>query len=71
MLNSVKIGLIRRIKSKTYRFAAIMAAAIALEGQMELLQPLLPGNVYAYFSIILTVGIAYFREKTSQSLADK
>jgi hypothetical protein len=70
-MNIIKIGLIRRSKSKTYRFAAFMAALMSLESVFGLLQPYLPGSVYAYFSVALTVGLAYYREVTHQSLKDK
>lgn len=56
-------------KSKTLWLNIIAAALIALEAQFSLLQPYLPGNVYAWFSVGLTVANAMLRIVTTQALA--
>lgn len=71
MLNKIKAWITQRVLSRTYRFAAIMSAIMALEANFALLQPHLPGNVYAYISIALAVGMAYYREVTTEPLQDK
>ena len=61
----------RAIRSKTMLFNAIVAALAALEGVFGMLQSYVPGNVFAYLTIILTVGNAFLRVLTTQALADK
>ena len=61
----------RAIRSKTMWFNAILAALAALEGVFGVLQPYVPGNVFAYMTIALTVGNAILRVLTTQALADK
>ena len=61
----------RVIRSKTLWFNAIVAALAALEGAFSLLQPFVPGNVFAWLTITLTVGNAILRVLTTQALADK
>lgn len=51
-------------KSKTMWLNLIAAALLALEAQFSLLQPYLPGNVYAYFAVGLTMGNALLRVVT-------
>ena len=41
-------------KSKTIRVNVLAAVLIALEAQFNVLQPFLPGNVYAWFTVALT-----------------
>lgn len=71
MLNKIKAWITQRVLSRTYRFAAIMSAVMALEANFALLQPYLPGNVYAYISVAMAVGMAYYREVTSTPLSSK
>lgn len=47
---------VRWIKSRTLLFNSIMAGLMALEASFSLLQPVLPGDIYAWFSVILIVG---------------
>lgn len=61
----------RVIRSKTLWFNAIVAALAALEGAFSLLQPFVPGNVFAWLTVALTVGNAVLRVLTTQALADK
>lgn len=57
--------------SRTMRFAALMSALMALEGMFSLLQPHLPVNVFAVSSVVLTVGLAYYRSITTQPMISK
>lgn len=59
------------VKSKTIWFNAIIAALLALEPVFGLLQSFIPGNVYAWASVALTVGNAILRAVTSQHLLEK
>lgn len=52
-------------KSRQLRFNAAVAVLIALEASFSMLQPYLPGNVYAWFSVALTVGNAFLRVITA------
>lgn len=61
----------RVIRSKTMWFNAVIAALAAMEGVFSLLQPLLPGNVFAWLTVALTVGNAFLRTITAKPLADK
>lgn len=61
----------RIIRSKTLWFNAVVAAMASLEAAFGLLQPFIPGNVFAYLTVALTVGNAFLRILTTQSLADK
>jgi hypothetical protein len=56
-------------KSKTLWLNLIAAALIALEAEFSLLQPLLPGNVYAYFAVVLPVANALLRVITVAPIA--
>ena len=51
-------------KSKTLWFNTAMSGLLALEASLDLLKPVLPGNVYAYFSVTLIVGNAILRVLT-------
>lgn len=55
-------------KSKTLWFNAVVAALAALEAVANVLQPIVPGNVYAYGLIVLTIGNAMLRVITTQGL---
>lgn len=55
-------------KSRTLRFNAIIAALAAAESSANLIQPYLPGNVYGYGLMLLTVGNAMLRIVTTQGL---
>lgn len=48
-------------QSRTLRLNAAAAALIALEAQFSLLQPYLPGNVYAWLAVGLTMANAALR----------
>lgn len=67
----MKKWFVRCAKSKTMVFNGIVAAAAALEASFSLLQPFLPGDVYAWFTVILIVGNKVLRVYTTQSLSDK
>lgn len=54
--------------SKTIWFNIIIAALTALEAVAGLLQPLVPGNIYAYGMVLLTVGNAVLRIISAQAL---
>jgi len=56
-------------KSKTIWLNLISAALLALEAQFGLLQPYLPGNVYAWFAVALPVANAILRVITSAPLS--
>ncbi len=56
-------------QSKTLRLNAAAAALIALEAKFSLLQPFLPGNVYAYVATGLTVANAALRVITAAPIA--
>lgn len=70
-MNSIKIWFQRALRSKTIWFNAIIAGLAALEGVFGTLQAFLPGNAYAYITVVLTVGNAILRVLTTQALADK
>lgn len=55
-------------KSKTLWFNAIIGGLAALEASANLIQPYLPGNVYGYGLMLLTVGNAALRIVTTQGL---
>ena len=52
-------------------FNLLVAGMAAFEGAFTVLQPHVPGNVYAYLTIALTVGNAMLRVVTTQPLKDK
>lgn len=56
-------------QSRTLWLNVIAAALIALEAQFSLLQPFLPGNVYAWVAVVLTVANSMLRIVTTQALA--
>lgn len=58
-------------KSRTIWFNAIVAGLAAAEPVFGMLQSFLPGNVYAYLTVALTVGNAILRVLTTQPLANK
>lgn len=55
-------------KSKTLMFNAAIGALAALEASANLIQPYLPGNIYGYGMMLLTVGNAVLRIVTTQGL---
>ena len=55
-------------KSKTVWFNAIIAALAALEANARLIQPYIPGNVYGWGLLVLTVGNTFLRIVTTQAL---
>lgn len=52
-------------QSKTLWLNLVAAVLIALEAKFSLLQPYLPGNVYAWFAVFLPVANAVLRVVTS------
>lgn len=56
-------------RSKTLWLNLISAALLALEAQFGLLQPYLPGDVYAWFAVGLTVTNAVLRIVTAAPIA--
>jgi len=58
-------------KSKTLWFNAAIAALAALEASAQVLQPLVPGNVYAYGMMLLSVGNAVLRIVSAERLTLK
>lgn len=54
--------------SKTLWFNAIVAGLATMESSVGMLQPYVPGNVYSYFVVALTVGNAVLRIVTTQGL---
>lgn len=54
--------------SKTIWFNAILAALTALEVSANLIQPYVPGNVYGYGLLLLTIGNAMLRVITNQEI---
>jgi hypothetical protein len=54
--------------SRTIQFNALVAALVAIEANLNLLQPYLPGNFYAYVSMGLVVGNTFLRTITSTAL---
>ena len=69
--NEVKIWAIRCWKSRTIMFNLFIAFFASLEGIYQVLQPYLPGNVFAWITVILTVGNAILRVLTTQPLSNK
>lgn len=69
--NEVKIWTIRCWKSRTIMFNLFVAFYVSLESIFSVLQPYIPGNVYAWTTVLLTVGNAMLRVVTTQSLRDK
>ena len=58
-------------KSRTLWFNALVAALAALEANARLIQPYVPGNVYGWGVLILSVGNALLRFATSQKVSLK
>lgn len=56
-------------QSRQLRFNALVAVLIALEANFSMLQPYLPGNVYAWFAVVLNVGNAFLRVITVAPVA--
>lgn len=55
-------------QSRVLWFNAIIAALAALEANVHLIQPYLPGNAYSYGVVLLTIGNAGLRVLTTQAL---
>lgn len=53
-------------KSRTLWFNALVAGLAAVEATVNIVQPYVAGNVYAWFVFALTVGNAVLRVITSQ-----
>lgn len=71
MLDTIKVWYSRVIRSKTMWFNAILAGLATLEAVYSVLQPFVPGNAYAWFTVILTVGNAILRVVTKVPLDAK
>lgn len=54
--------------SKTLWFNAIIGALAALEASAHLVQAFVPGNVYGWGLMVLTIGNAVLRIVTTQGL---
>lgn len=54
--------------SKTLWFNAAVAALAAIEANARLIQPYVPGNVYGWGLLVLTVGNSVLRIFTTQAL---
>jgi hypothetical protein len=61
----------RILRSKIMMFNVLVASLAAFEGVYTILQPFVAGNVYAYITIVLTVGNAALRVVTTQPLSEK
>ena len=70
-MEAIKIWFHRIIRSRTLWFNAIVAGLATLEGVYSVLQPFVPGNAYAYFTVLLTVGNAVLRAVTTTPLSAK
>ena len=55
--------------SKTLWFNALVAALATLEASSGLIQPYVPGNIYGWALMLLTVGNSVLRIVTAQGLA--
>lgn len=55
-------------KSRTLQFNVLVAGLAALEVNAKIIQPFVPGNVFGYAVVLLTVGNAMLRIITSQGL---
>lgn len=55
-------------RSKTLWFNAVIAAFGALEASANLVQPYVPGNVYGWGLLVLTIGNAMLRIITNQAV---
>ena len=67
----IKDTILGAVRSRTIWFNSIIAGLAALEPVFGLLQSFLPGNVYAYLTIALTVGNAVLRVITTTALNQK
>lgn len=67
----MKKWLTRSARSKTMMFNLLVAIFASLEGVFHMLQPFMDGNVFAYITVLLTVGNAILRVITTQPLKDK
>jgi hypothetical protein len=70
-MNTITKWFHRIIRSRTMLFNILVAAFAAMEPVFGLLQAFVPGHVYAYLTVILTVGNAILRAITTTSLSDK
>lgn len=55
-------------KSKVLWFNAVVSALAALEASANLIQPYVPGNIYAWGLLLLVVGNAVLRVITVEGL---
>lgn len=55
-------------KSKTIRFNAAVACLAAVEANAHLIQPYVPGNVFGYGLMLLTIGNTLLRFLTTQGV---
>lgn len=69
-MEQVKVAVVKPwYHSKVLWFNLLAAGLIALESQFAMLQPYLPGSVYAWVATALTVGNAVLRVVTAAPLA--
>ena len=70
-MESIKVWYSRIIRSRTMWFNFIVAIFASLEAVYSVLQPFVPGNSYAWLTVILTVGNAILRVVTKLPLEAK
>ena len=58
-----------RLRSKTHWFNLFVIALMGAETQLDLLQPLLPVNVYALVAFLLPLANLLLRELTDRGVA--
>lgn len=68
-INEVKVASKKPwYRSKTLWFNTIVAMLIALESTLHVIQPYVPGNIYAYGMLFLVMVNAGLRIVTSQGI---
>ncbi len=70
-IEDIKIWYSRIIRSRTMWFNFVVAIFASLEAVYSVLQPFVPGNTYAWLTVILTVGNAILRVITKEPLQAK
>lgn len=70
-MDTILLWLKRISRSKTMWLSAIGSGLVALESSFGLLQPFVPGNVYAWIAVGLSVGGAIIRPFTTKPLSEK
>jgi len=67
----MKDTILGAVRSKTIWFNAVVAGLAALEAVWSALSAVIPGNTYAWLTVVLTVGNAVLRVVTTQALNQK